>query len=114
MNTYTVKVGHMFGVRSIATSAKTREEAIERACNLEQCPRSAIVSVDGPPDIIAGAKAYHTLQMAPRGRHVVSFHDGVKTHPDGSPFYDIRIFGRKRDAERFERELKAMGYTEAR
>jgi len=47
-----------------------------------------------------------------RARYVVNFHDGTKTHSDGSPFYDIRIFGNKKDKARFVKSLLAKGYTE--
>lgn len=45
-------------------------------------------------------------------RHSVSFHDGEKTHNDGSPFFDLSIFKRKGDKEKFVKELRGKGYTE--
>jgi len=55
-------------------------------------------------------KIYNETRMA-RGFHLVSFHDGVKTHHDGSPFFDVRLFKRERDAAKFARDLKKSGYT---
>lgn len=48
-----------------------------------------------------------------RSKYVVNFHDGVKTHKDGSPFYDIAIYSNKRKMEAFVRRLKKLGYVEA-
>ena len=46
-----------------------------------------------------------------KARYVVSFHDGVKTHKDGSPFFDMRIFSAKRAMQKFVRDLESQGYT---
>lgn len=46
-----------------------------------------------------------------RAKYVVSFHDGVKTHRDGSPFYDIAIFRNRKAMEEFLFSLRAQGYT---
>jgi hypothetical protein len=45
-------------------------------------------------------------------RYLVNFHDGVKTHRDGSPFYDIRLFSNKRKRNQFLAQLRRDGYTE--
>lgn len=45
-------------------------------------------------------------------KHSVSFHDGVKTHKDGSQFFDMRIFKNKKAKEAFVKELIADGYKE--
>ncbi len=47
------------------------------------------------------------------GRWIVNFHDGVKTHPDGSDFYDVAIFRNKRKMSAFIKELTSKGYKEA-
>lgn len=44
-------------------------------------------------------------------KYVVSFHDGKKTHRDGSPFYDVAIFRNKKHLAHFENKLKSEGYT---
>jgi len=49
-----------------------------------------------------------------RGCHTVNFHDGTKTHHDGSPFFDMKIFHNARDAQKCIRLLKASGYEESR
>lgn len=60
--------------------------------------------------IHAQAKAYHVQQNIGKVRYLASFHDGHKTHPDGSPFYDIRTFTNKRALAAFTAELDAQGY----
>ncbi len=49
-----------------------------------------------------------------KARYVVNYHDGKKTHPDGSPFYDIHLSRNKREHERFVKSLRAQGYAEGR
>jgi hypothetical protein len=45
-----------------------------------------------------------------RARYVVSFHNGEKKHPDGSPAFDIAIFSNKVEKNRFIKELITKGY----
>jgi ferritin len=58
-------------------------------------------------------KDYNIMENVGRSRYVVNYHDGEKTHKDGSAFYDVKIFGNKVDLEKFEKELKRKGYKEA-
>lgn len=46
-------------------------------------------------------------------KHLVSFHDGVKTHRDGTPFFDLRTARNKKQKERIIRQLKREGYVAA-
>jgi hypothetical protein len=57
-------------------------------------------------------KTFNIQERIGRARHVVSFHDGVKAHRDNSPFFDVRIFNRKLDRQKFVTELKAAGYVQ--
>ena len=43
-------------------------------------------------------------------KYVVNFHDGKKTHRDGSKFYDIRTFKNKEKLSQFEEYLINQGY----
>lgn len=52
------------------------------------------------------------LMKLGRASHVVSFHDGVKTHRDGSPFYDIQVFRNEQKARNLLAKLLAEGYEE--
>ena len=45
-------------------------------------------------------------------KYLVSFHDGIKKHNDGSEFFDIRIFKNKKSLNEFVNKLYADGYTE--
>ena len=57
-------------------------------------------------------KLYRVTHNVGNARHVVSYHDGVETHQDGSPFFGIRILSTVRDRDRFVKELKQDGYVE--
>ena len=43
-------------------------------------------------------------------KYVVNFHDGVKTHRDGSKFFDIEIFKAKKKLDAFTNSLINKGY----
>lgn len=58
-------------------------------------------------------QTYLTHANIGTAKYVVSFHDGQKTHKDGSPFFDIRIFKSGRDRDKFLDELRAEGYVYA-
>jgi hypothetical protein len=48
-----------------------------------------------------------------RGCYLVDFHDGVKTHPDGSAFYDLRIAHNQKELKQCLNKLISQGYKEA-
>jgi len=56
-------------------------------------------------------KNFHEMMNVGQAKYVVNFHDGIKTHADGSPFYDIRIFSNQKDKTRFVKDLEGDGYT---
>jgi hypothetical protein len=45
-------------------------------------------------------------------KYLLNYHDGVKTHKDGSPFYDIELFKNKKKMELFIETLASQGYVE--
>jgi hypothetical protein len=47
-----------------------------------------------------------------RAKYVLKTQDGVKTHQDGSKFWDIDIFKNKRKLNKAISELKKQGYTQ--
>ena len=47
-----------------------------------------------------------------RAKYLLSFHSGVKTHKDGSPFYDCEIFHNKKKLAERIKQLKSEGYVE--
>lgn len=61
-----------------------------------------------------GTKKFNIQEGIGRSKYVVNFHDGVKTHPDGSPFYDIEIFRNQTSLNEFVQELTNDGYVEAK
>jgi hypothetical protein len=48
-----------------------------------------------------------------RAKYVVNYHDGIKTHGDGSPFYDMSIFKNKTDLNAFVSQLDGEGYKKS-
>ncbi len=40
-----------------------------------------------------------------RAKYSVSWHDGTKTHKDGSPFFDLEIFKSKKARDQFVKQL---------
>jgi len=57
-------------------------------------------------------KTYNIQHNIGKVKYVVNFHDGVKTHKDGSPFFDMKIFKNKEKMNDFIKELKKKGYSE--
>lgn len=57
-------------------------------------------------------KLYYTTDGVGSAKYTVSSHDGVQTHRDGSPFYDIAIFRNKRKRDAYIKGLVAKGYRE--
>lgn len=57
-------------------------------------------------------KTYYEMNNIGRAKYVINFYDGVKTHKDGSPFFDIAIFHNKRKMKKFTDNLKSEGYYE--
>jgi len=47
-----------------------------------------------------------------KAKYVVNYHNGMKTHADGSEFFDIAIFKNKQKLLKFTNELKQQGYKE--
>jgi hypothetical protein len=57
-----------------------------------------------------GNKVYNEMYGVGNSKYVVNFHDGEKTHKDGSPFFDIRIFKNKIEKDNFVKDLKSKGF----
>lgn len=54
---------------------------------------------------------YYIQYNIGRSKYVVSYHNGIKTHSDGSRFYDIAIFKNKIKLNAFVKDLKKQGYA---
>lgn len=50
------------------------------------------------------------MQGIGTAKYVLNFHDGVSTHKDGSPFYDVRIFSSKKKLDAFINKLLSDNY----
>lgn len=61
-----------------------------------------------------GAKRFRHNGRLTSGRtkYWISFHDGVKTHDDGSDFFDIAGFTNKKKRDKFVDGLLRDGYKE--
>jgi len=57
---------------------------------------------------------YYEQHNVGTAKYSVSYHDGVQTHKDGSPFYDLKIFRNRKLKEAFLRGLRARGYESER
>jgi hypothetical protein len=55
---------------------------------------------------------FYIVNNVGRVKYVVNYHDGVKTHGDGSPFYDIVFFRNQKKCNKFCNELRRNGYAE--
>ncbi len=59
-------------------------------------------------------KLFYFQYNVGKAKYVVNYHDGIKTHRDGSQFFDIEIFKNKKKLAKFVAGLVADGYTERR
>ena len=57
-------------------------------------------------------KNFNVMYNIGRCKYVVNYHNGIKTHKDGSPFYDIDIFKNKKKLDACIKNLKLEGYTQ--
>lgn len=58
-------------------------------------------------------KLYYVQNNIGYAKYTVSYHDGVKRYKDGSRFYDLRIFGNKKELAKFIKILTNDGYLES-
>lgn len=59
-----------------------------------------------------GTKRFKVNPQIGEAKYSISHHNGRDTHPDGSRFYGISIFTRKRDHDAQVHKLLMDGYTE--
>ena len=61
----------------------------------------------------ATAKLFYVdYRHGSRQRYWLRFHDGIKTHRDGSPFFDVKTFTNKPALAEHIKGLNRQGYTE--
>ncbi len=56
-------------------------------------------------------KTYYQQNNIGKAKYVVSYHNGINTHNDGSPFFDIEIFSNKVKLNVFIKTLLSKGYV---
>ena len=57
-------------------------------------------------------KNFNLMHNVGQAKYVINFHDSIKQHKDGSPFYDIRLFSNKNKFNQSIKELLSDGYTQ--
>lgn len=63
---------------------------------------------------LSGKKIYYTTDNIGKVKYTISYHDGVDTHKDGSPFFGIMTFSNKKKYEQAIKDLESDGYTQGR
>ncbi|CAN5536260.1 hypothetical protein BH11PLA2_BH11PLA2_16240 [soil metagenome] len=56
-------------------------------------------------------KTFNTQDNIGTIKYAVNYHDGVKTHSDGSRFFDIKLFSNKKMRDIFCDGLLKQGYV---
>jgi len=59
-------------------------------------------------------KTFYIMYGVGKSKYMVNYHDGVKTHKDKSPFYDMKFFKNKMMLNQFIESLINNGYKECR
>lgn len=62
--------------------------------------------------MLANMKRFCVHYNVGRAKYLVSFHDSNKKHPDGSDFFDVKLFKNKKKLGTFLKELRNGGYVE--
>ena len=57
-------------------------------------------------------KAYYVMTNVGKCRYLLNYHNGQKTHKDGSPFYDVALFSNQKKLNQAVKQLTANGYKE--
>lgn len=59
--------------------------------------------------LVKESKEYYIQNNVGDSKYVVNYHDGKKTHKDGSKFYDMKSFTNKLKRDEFIKELNESG-----
>ena len=97
------------GVKPVTTAAyKDKKDAEKWAKDLGGVTMIIKRKVKG---IDEGKKRYYQKDGIGKAKYTISYHDGKKTHKDGSDFFDIQIFKNKKDLAKFVNTLHKGGYV---
>lgn len=66
------------------------------------------------PNTSGTVPCYDVMANVGTAKHVVNYHDGVKTHKDGSAFFDLSLPGTRAKRDAFIAELRTKGYRYGR
>ncbi len=55
-------------------------------------------------------KTFNVMMNVGKAKYLVSFHNGINKHTDGSIFFDARIFKNKKDLKNFTDNLLKDNY----
>lgn len=55
-------------------------------------------------------KTYYLQFNVGKAKYVVNHHDGIKTHKDGSKFFDVKLFKNKKKLQQYINDLTSQGY----
>ena len=57
-------------------------------------------------------KSFYRQDNIGKAKYTISFHDGVSTHKDGSPFFGIYLFKNKKKLNTLVKKLISEGYKD--
>jgi hypothetical protein len=89
---------------------KDKELAQKFLDDVKKAGGNGIITAKEEIDLEEGAKRYKEMSNVGTAKYVVSFHDGIKKHNDGSDFFDVEIFKNKEEKNKFITDLDRKGY----
>lgn len=100
--------GYKYGIAGAVyrRGPQSARRAVQKA--VRQNPLLQTIGLVANPGSV---KTFNEMQDVGKAKYVVNYHDGVKVHRDGSPFFDIAIFSSRAKKDRFVRKLESLGFT---
>ena len=95
--------------KRISKSGNTYYEYRANRIDVKQPPKRYPKLEDGGE---TSTKKFNTKYNVGKAKYVINYHDGKKTHKDGSPFYDLATFKNMKDFMAYKKKLKYEGYKE--
>ena len=89
---------------------KDKELAQKFLDDVKKSGGNGIITAKEEAELKEGAKRYKEMSNVGTAKYVVSFHDGIKKHNDGSDFFDVEIFKNKEEKNKFITDLDRKGY----
>lgn len=97
--------------RRVSTQQEQRDVGEHRDANGERLQRERSDGDNQRGDTLQDLKkVYNTMLNVGNTKYVINYHDGIKTHEDGSPFFDINTFSNKKEFEKEIKKLEKDGY----